>query len=240
MRKSIYTLVPGEEPIELVDYYSDFISYYPECELQTKRWFVENIEKEWVIFDVGANIGYYSILFSRLASMGRVFAFEPTETITKLKANIDCHGCSNVTAFNTALGAREGKIEENIYRIWGRPPERRIYKFSTIDDMVNKLGLTRLDCVKIDVDSFDLDNLVILTRLSQKARSFKEMTCWASAVYRGLRKHPPILAKYQVNRKSTSRSVDSGSSDEDRGAPTPDYGGSANQHLSIYNSIYKS
>jgi FkbM family methyltransferase len=158
-RKFIYTLVPGEAPIELVDYYSEFIGYYPECELQTKRWFVENIEKEWVIFDVGANIGYYSILFSRLASMGRVFAFEPTQTIAKLNANIDHHGCRNVTAFKTALGARAGKIEENIYRIWGRPPERMIYEFSTIDDMVKKLGLTRLDCIKIDVDSFDYEVL---------------------------------------------------------------------------------
>jgi FkbM family methyltransferase len=159
VRKSIYTLVPSEEPIELVDYYSDFIGYYPERELQTKRWFVENNEKEWVIFDVGANIGYYSILFSRLAPMGRVFAFEPRETIAKLKANIDHHRCSNVTAFNKALGARVGKVEENIYRIWGLPPERMMYEFSTIDDMVNKLGLTRLDCIKIDVDSFDYEVL---------------------------------------------------------------------------------
>ena len=151
-RKFIYTLVPGEEPIELVDYYSDFIGYYPECELQTKRWFVENIEREWVIFDVGANIGYYSILFSRLASMGRVFAFEPTDTIAKLKANIDHHGCRNVTAFKMALGARAGKIEESL-------PERMIYEFLTIDDMVNKLGLARLDCIKIDVDSFDYEVL---------------------------------------------------------------------------------
>ena len=59
-----------------------------------------------------------------------------------------------------------------------------------------------------DVDSFDLDILVILTRITQKTRSFKEMTCWPSTVYRGLRKHPPILAKYQLDRKSTSRSAE--------------------------------
>src|SRR5689334_25230754 len=65
--KPLYTLVPGAQPIELIDYNPSFADYYPECELQTKRWFVENVGKDWVIFDVGANIGYYSILFSRLA-----------------------------------------------------------------------------------------------------------------------------------------------------------------------------
>src|SRR5262245_36732941 len=62
----IYTHVPGAPPIELVDYYPEFASYYPECELQTKRWFVENVKSDWTIFDAGANVGYYSILFSRL------------------------------------------------------------------------------------------------------------------------------------------------------------------------------
>src|SRR3984893_13434241 len=56
-----------------------------------------------------------------------------------------------------------------------------------------------------EVDSFDLDILVILTRITQKTRSFKEMTCWPSTVHRGLRKPPPILAKYQLDRKSTTR-----------------------------------
>src|SRR6267142_6347363 len=36
-------------------------------------------------------------------------------------------------------------------------------------------------------------DLVILTRLVQKTRSFKEMTRRLSTVYRGFREHPPIL-----------------------------------------------
>ena len=61
------SLVPGHKSIELVaDLHQ--VDYYPECELQTKRWFVENVQSDWVMFDVGANIGYYSILFSQLAA----------------------------------------------------------------------------------------------------------------------------------------------------------------------------
>jgi hypothetical protein len=38
--------VPGHRLIELVAYYPEFVDYYLECELQTKRWFVENIRRE--------------------------------------------------------------------------------------------------------------------------------------------------------------------------------------------------
>jgi FkbM family methyltransferase len=152
-------LVPGAPPIELIDYYPDFTSYYPECELQTKRWFVENVKPSWVVFDVGANIGYYSILFSRLAPAGRVFAFEPTETIEKLNRNLAHHGCTNVTSLRRALGAVAGTLEEDVYRIWGKPPERQKYSFSTVDVMIQELHLQALNCVKIDVDSFDFEVL---------------------------------------------------------------------------------
>lgn len=143
--KPLYTLVPGAQPIELIDYYPSFADYYPECELQTKRWFVENVGKDWVIFDVGANIGYYSILFSRLAPSGRVFAFEPTETIKKLKRNV--FGCTNIIAFERALGAAASASDENVHGI------------STVDAMIHELSLTRLDSLKVDVDGFDFEVL---------------------------------------------------------------------------------
>jgi FkbM family methyltransferase len=157
--KSLFTLVPGHRPIELVAYYPDFVDYYPECELQTKRWFVENMGRDWVCFDVGANIGYYSVLFSRLAPQGRVYAFEPTDTIELLRKNLAHHGASNVEPIKVALGAISGRHTENVFRIWGQPAERKEYDFETIDNIVNTLRIERLDCLKIDVDSFDFDVL---------------------------------------------------------------------------------
>jgi FkbM family methyltransferase len=156
---NLYTLIPGSDPIKLVDYYSEFLDYYPECELQTKRWFVENVEPDWVIVDVGANIGYYSILFARLAKQGRVIACEPTATVKKLKNNLDANGCHNVEIKNTALGHSTGTYTDDIYRIWGHKPERQEYDFVTLDQLVDDLGLQRLDCIKIDTDGFEFDIL---------------------------------------------------------------------------------
>lgn len=155
----IFTLVPGSEAIELVAYYPELSNYYADCELQTKRWFVENVRPDWIIFDVGANIGYYSILFARLAPKGRVYAFEPTATTDLLQRNLAHHRLTNVETLRIALGAASGVMEEDIYRIWGHAPERMKYDFATLDDMAGRLGLERLDCIKIDVDSFDFDVL---------------------------------------------------------------------------------
>jgi FkbM family methyltransferase len=156
----VRTLIPGQKAIELVTYYLHQLDYYPECELQTKRWFVENVQPDWVMFDVGANIGYYSILFSRLAPAGQIYAFEPTATFSMLEENLAYSGCCNVKPMRIAVGMVSGAVEDNVFRIWGNDPERQIYNFSTVDDLVQRLELTRLDCMKIDVDSFDFEVLM--------------------------------------------------------------------------------
>jgi len=80
----IETNVPDSEPIKLIAYYEEFLGYYPNCEMQTKQCFVDNAKQDWVFLDIGANIGYFSILFSRLAPEGKVYAFEPTDTFDML------------------------------------------------------------------------------------------------------------------------------------------------------------
>lgn len=155
----IHTLVPGQDPIPLIAYYPSFAAYYPTCELATKRWFVSNAKPDWCYIDAGANIGYYSILFSRLSPQGRVFAFEPTSTAEMMKHNLAHNGVTNVEIVEQALGNASGDIEDNIYRVWGEAPERQQYPFTTIDEFVRLRKPPRLDCIKIDVDSFDLDVL---------------------------------------------------------------------------------
>lgn len=156
---SSYTEVPGREPIKLPAAYAYFDWYYPRCEMSTKQWFVDNVQRDWVMIDAGANIGYFSILFSQLAPDGRIFAFEPTDTIEMLRQNLVANNCKNVTPFKIALSDKKGKREDSIFRLWGLDAEKKRYAFSTIDDMVDSLSLNRLDCIKIDVDSYEFEVL---------------------------------------------------------------------------------
>jgi FkbM family methyltransferase len=158
-RPAIITRVPGHQDIELVRYYDQFVGYYENCESETKRWFVEHAQRDWVVIDCGANIGYYSILFSRLCREGRVYAFEPTDTVDMLIENLrHCGALHNVEVLRTALGATCGLIEDSIFRIWGEVAERCVYPFTTIDTFVTERRIVA-DAIKIDVDSFDLEVL---------------------------------------------------------------------------------
>jgi FkbM family methyltransferase len=159
MPDPIETTIPGRNAIELVAYYEEFRDYYPYCELQTKRWFVEHVRTDWWIFDVGANVGYYTILFSELAPRGRVFAFEPTATAKMLRANLRHSGVENAEIHEVALAATTGEREDRIYRLWGTEGEVKTYPFYSLDDFIAQHRIDRVDCLKIDVDSFDFEVL---------------------------------------------------------------------------------
>jgi FkbM family methyltransferase len=68
---------------------------------------------DWVI-DIGANVGYYSTLLSRLVGpTGRVFAFEPMPQTAEILAFVlQQSGCfRNVTLMNMAVGDFSGIVK---------------------------------------------------------------------------------------------------------------------------------
>jgi FkbM family methyltransferase len=159
MPDRIETAIPRREPIELISFYEELRDYYAQCELETKRWFVDHIRPDWWIFDVGANIGYYTILFGQLAPRGRVLAFEPTATAAMLRANLQHNNVQNAEIHEVALGAATGERSDRIYRLWGTDGEVKTYPFYKLDDFIDRHGIERVDCIKIDVDSFDFEVL---------------------------------------------------------------------------------
>ncbi len=155
----VRTLVPGQDPIELVAFYEEFLDYYPKCEMQTKRWFLENVQEDWVSLDVGANVGYHSILIAKHSPFGKVFAFEPTETFEMLCRNLDHNNVRNVVPVKRAVSNTCGVERAPIYRIWGHDPDVIEVDFVTVDQFVEEAQLTRVDLIKVDVDGFDVDVL---------------------------------------------------------------------------------
>jgi FkbM family methyltransferase len=69
--------------------------------------------------DVGANIGYLTILGAQLVgSTGRVFAIEPDPiNLSILEANLERHGCSNVTVLPVAAWSERTQLNLT------RPPD---------------------------------------------------------------------------------------------------------------------
>ena len=192
-RDPVETTIPGRDPIELVAYYEEFRDYYPYCELETKRWFVEHVRADWWIFDIGANVGYYTILFSQLAPAGRVFAFEPTATAEMLRANLRHNGVGNAEVHEVALAATTGEREDRIFRLWGTDGEVKTWPFYTLDDFIARHGIERVDCLKIDVDSFDFEVLRGAERtLAERILSLSSSSImpWAGATRVSARRWP--------------------------------------------------
>ena len=70
------------------------------------------VQSNWVVFDVGAHIGDFALLLSKLVGpRGRVFAFEPVpENFKVLEENVRLNGCGNVFVENRAVAGVSGSV----------------------------------------------------------------------------------------------------------------------------------
>lgn len=119
--------------------------------------------------DIGANIGWYSLVLDRLAGGGlKVHAFEPDPDNRKLlQDNVDLNGAESVTVNELALGDTAGTATLNRYRDINRgkhsllPLDGMVDKItvpvSTLDGYLDQAGLANADIwlLKLDVEGFE-------------------------------------------------------------------------------------
>ena len=79
------------------------LSIFKKFEPDETEFVKKNIKKGDVVVDIGANIGYFNLLFARLVGGGKVYAFEPDPTnFAILKKNVELNGFENVYLYNKA------------------------------------------------------------------------------------------------------------------------------------------
>jgi FkbM family methyltransferase len=103
---------------------------------------MENVLRPGMTFvDAGANIGYFSVLGSRLVgSRGRVFAIEPDPTnISILRANLQRSGCSNVEVLPVAAWSERTELE------FHRPADGAVARVGQDDGSGLRVPAERLD-----------------------------------------------------------------------------------------------
>lgn len=117
-----------------------------------------------VIFDVGANFGYYSIkLATLLEGNCRIFAFEPyPPTFARLNRNISTNGLGHCI-FPLALGLSD--IAANVAMVetpgntGGTYVRRDIHDggipLMTLDGFCQKQGIDKIDFMKVDVEGLE-------------------------------------------------------------------------------------
>lgn len=166
-------IVIGEEAVR-VEHGSDFVArsvmYRGAWEPEETALLRSLTPRGGVFLDVGANIGYFTLLASRWVGVeGRVYAMEPVkETFGRLTRNLALNGVTNVRAFQ--LGAARIPATAEIalasdaghaHLVTGSDARGRVetVALTTIDDLVASEGFERLDVIKVDVEGADFEVL---------------------------------------------------------------------------------
>jgi FkbM family methyltransferase len=116
------------------------------------------LKKNSIIFDLGANVGYYSAIFSYYSPKGKIFAFEPGyKNFNFLKLNVKNY--SNIYLSDNAVSNFTGKKKDIIHSIWNVETEQRLFRFIKIDDYIVQNKINEIDLIKIDIDGYELEAL---------------------------------------------------------------------------------
>lgn len=129
-----------------------------------------------MIFDVGANIGQYSLLASKLVGeKGHIYAFEPSpDVIDRLRHHLEINGADNVELVCKAAADRCGTakfypanelgnqgvgslLPAEEYRAQIRSGSPIEVEVITLDEFCDEHAIDHIDVLKIDVEGFDLD-----------------------------------------------------------------------------------
>lgn len=157
--------------LSLKDHIEKHLFWYGYYEKNEIGLLLNLVQDGAVIMDVGANIGYVSLLVSSHCPKSTVIAIEPGPSIMKkLKRNLALNKLENVKVLEKAVGASEGYSQffesgsDNLGMSGLTPAENHIGHttevcVTTIDQVFSELKLTRLDLVKIDVEGAEIQVL---------------------------------------------------------------------------------
>jgi FkbM family methyltransferase len=118
-----------------------------------------------VVLDVGANIGYYSVILSKLVGEeGKVYCFEPTDHYGKvLKMNLAENNARNVEIFKVGLSNQKSEVQIQIgpssatLHSPGKVPLlfTETIQLISLDEWLEDRNLTKIDFIKIDIDGHE-------------------------------------------------------------------------------------
>ena len=133
----------------------------------TARWIQDALSPGAILFDIGANAGYFALVGSRrVGAQGLVVAFEPVaENADAIRAQLALNHLTNVEVVSAAASDVNGKAEFVLERrntnshlrevaithAASHPERIDIVKTITLDEYVSKTGY-RPSVIKIDVE----------------------------------------------------------------------------------------
>lgn len=192
--KGLTSRIKHRIPERLKEFYRSFRGTAHVSPIAVERaeqtFYINYLREGMIAFDVGANIGELTLLFSRFVQpSGKVFSFEAaTATFEKLQGIISLSGRNNVELNHLALCDRNGLVELNIYpdeyagwntladrplKSYGidvTPVKQEQVRSATIDTFCQEKGTTHIDLLKIDVEGAEYQVLLGARRMLEQKR----------------------------------------------------------------------
>jgi len=145
------------------------IFLYGVYEIATTKFVTAALQPGDCFVDVGANVGYYSVLAgTRVGPAGEVHAFEPVPRLRcQLQRNVEMNGLHNVVAHESAVWSEEGEIafyetlsaeNSGISSVFPGPARTAMpckVGATTLDELARRIR-RRIDLIKIDVEGGEL------------------------------------------------------------------------------------
>jgi len=156
------------------------------------------IKPGMVVIDVGAHVGYYTLIAAKgVGPAGKVYAFEPEpNNHALLLENIELNRYSNVVAEKKAVSDRVGCSQlyltaldngrHSIYR-HGLPESGSVaVETTTLDAFLESQGWPRIGLVKIDVEGAEMSVLAGMGQLLQKSDAVNLIVEFNPAILQGV------------------------------------------------------
>jgi FkbM family methyltransferase len=143
----------------------------------------EKLKRGDTVLDIGANIGYYTLLFARLVSeKGKVIAFEPgPDNFALLKKNVETNGYKNVILVQKAVSNKTEKVklylhksEKKQHSLYSPDNSQESIEVESVrlDDYINE----KVDFIKIDIEGAEGEAAQGMSNLLKKNKEIKIIT----------------------------------------------------------------
>jgi FkbM family methyltransferase len=153
---------------DTTDLLQRYIYVFGVWEPNLSRWMDRNLSRGDVVVDIGANVGYFSLLAAhKVGDAGRVIAFEPVPAFADaMRRDLMANDFSHVDMLPYAASETEGELEMFVAEDWnlGRSTTEAMLGYQTVAkvrsvraaDVIDETYWPRIRLVKVDVEGDEL------------------------------------------------------------------------------------
>lgn len=140
--------------------------------------FLQLLKSNFIVLDVGANIGVTALPFSQ--RVNKVIGFEPSSAnFIRLKKHVELNAIKNITLVSKGLGDKETTrfletIDDSnpgmnrIRSVNSNKNDCESVEIVTIDEFVADNSIKRVDAIKIDIEGFEMKAILGAQHTLQK------------------------------------------------------------------------